>query len=387
MKFSKATLALLPLASAKLNSPKRPSANNIFTTIRAIRKLQLDGLFDEGGVTLPSNITFNGTSIGDFNGSNPFELGFGIEGMMNGTGMEGMNFTGLNGTDLFGMMMNGTDPFGGMFGMNGTDFAAMMNGTDPFAMLFNGTDIFGMMNGTDFDMMFNGTDPFAGLEDVLAGLFGNITDMPMMGGNFTDMPMMGDDMFMMGCPAGCSEEVCSIFSVESAEAPPDMGIISDACDAGTIKECSGMASAMCEPLCGADGSDETATFLGLDPTMLEEMCSFCTFLDCCDGVNSFDDCKANLPAEAFEGMTADGTTESTAEETTEEDTEEVTETTEEDAGVNTPITDMEADETTASSDATSEVDAAETEDGSPATALFMSKRASLISLVLLFTAF
>jgi hypothetical protein len=286
----------------------------------------------------------------------------------------------MNGTDdvtaeMLEGLFNGTDIFAGLF--NGS-FPDIMNGTDAMtAEMLEG--LFGG-NGTDFLGLFNSTD--FGFPDFMGG-DSNYTDFMGMGG----MDQGFGDMSFLTCPDACDAEVCEVFSPENTVGP-DMDVLSDACDAGIIKECSYAVSVVCVPVCGGN-SDLPLDMLGLNESMVDDICSLCSFLDCCDGVNTFETCKSILPDEAFADAIVEDTdeaesqTDSAAEEASSDVLPEGSDI-EESSSEESNTGSNEVDASSEGSGSGEVVDAAtETEDGSPAYALFFSRSFSVVCIVLL----
>ncbi|KAL3793773.1 hypothetical protein HJC23_013335 [Cyclotella cryptica] len=349
----------------------------------------------------------NGTDMfGDLSGAlGPF-------GGFNGTESDFLGFS--NGTEVLGGMFNSssgvfefpnvTDIFGGL--LNGSSgFFGFPNGTDIFGGLFNDSNgFFGLPNGTFiFEEIFNGT---SNATDIFAGFFNGTGDVTseilesLLGENVTDIMGLPDeleDFFggyngtdMMSCPETCPAEVCDIFTSEDG---PDLAVLGDACEAGTITECAGMYASLCEFVCNDDVSDGSASaFFDFNASEVGDICSMCSFLDCCDGSNTFQTCVILLPADALpDGVPIAGETSgavnenSTSEIAVDEDAELVDATENEAANEDSTSDGSTSSEITVETPADmSTTDAArESVDTSHAPMILISRCVSIVSLVVL----
>ena len=100
----------------------------------------------------------------------------------------------------------------------------------------------------------------------------------------------------MICPDTCPASICDSMTTETAPTEEDLA---STCAAGTTMGCFPGMNLICGGLC-AEGADLTGP--GWNAEGIESTCGVCDFLTCCDGVNTYDSCKALLPAEAFAGM-------------------------------------------------------------------------------------
>ncbi|KAL3793776.1 hypothetical protein HJC23_013338 [Cyclotella cryptica] len=100
-----------------------------------------------------------------------------------------------------------------------------------------------------------------------------------------------------GCPDTCSSpEICSFYESQAAEESAmesdDLVVLKDACNAGTLRDCSPSILTSACGLCGGGGFS-LGSLLGAEE--LDMICNSCEFLDCCDGSSDFDVCSKLLP--------------------------------------------------------------------------------------------
>lgn len=238
-------------------------------TAKEGRDLQIENIFD----------SVNASAVGGLADS----LGGAVSGL-NATSLEGIP------TDAFNM----TDAFAGVAEELESALGGLMEGANATAL--QGLDL----NSTDglsqeqLESIFGGN-----ITDVLGGL---APEGIPEGGGFTDFfgTMPTDMMMDMGCGETCPAELCATNNIDS-DAIPDEQVVSDACDAGTLKDCYMGTDMICSLMCGEGGLDLAALSpelsSGVDESGVESLCTMCTLLDCCDGTNTFaDTCKTHFDA-------------------------------------------------------------------------------------------
>jgi hypothetical protein len=175
----------------------------------------------------------------------------------------------------------------------------------------------------DTEIEVTGTTSAAAASSPAVGIdeFGgmNATDLDMTAVWSTSLPIPTtsfgmDGMMGMECPETCPAEICESMAGNTTLDP---NVYGEACNAGLIKDCYGGEGGFMDAICGlqcADGFDP-ATF-GITAEDIAGTCSFCSFMNCCDGMTTFDECKGLLPADAIgTGPTVAGVEETAADST------------------------------------------------------------------------